>query len=81
MTVSPTRPPSSPAAIPSPRSAEPELPSAPGAPTEGGRERPPARYPWPEPWRPEGRTRPPTEYWDVVTASWRTGSTVHRSED
>jgi hypothetical protein len=32
-----------------------------------GEDAPVARYPW----RPTGRPRPRTEYWDVATAGWR----------
>ena len=79
MTVSPTRP----AAIPSPRTAEPDVTAGPESPREGRREQPAVRYPWPEPWRPGGGTRPRTEYWDVWTAGWRAGSPAPhpRSED
>lgn len=83
MTVSPTRPPTSPAAIPHPRAAEPELPAAEVASTRDIREPRTVHSPWPEPWRAVGATRPRTEYWDVATASWRSGHPVPRprSED
>ena len=39
---------------------------------------PVARYPWPEPWRSFRGARPRTEYWDVVTASWRSRGPLPR---
>ena len=71
MTVSPTRPPTSPGAVPTPRAAEPDIPSGVEAPSQRGRGQAKARHPWPEPWRPGAGSRPRTEYWDVATASWQ----------
>ena len=75
MTVSPMRPPTSPP-IPRQRAAGPELPSEDEAATEDVR--PPACPPWPEPWRTTDATRLRTEYWDVATATWRSGHPAPR---
>ena len=69
MTVSARRTATSTPPIPRPRDPEPHLSPVVEATTDCPA-LPPARYPWPEPWRSAVGARPRTEYWDVTTASW-----------
>ena len=58
------------AAIPRPRTGEPELLPVAEVVTDPVPELPSAQYPWPEPWRSARGARPRSEFWDVATASW-----------